>query len=239
VDWRRGLALLSVAGVLGLAACTPTVLTEPPGRAAPAPYPALPDRTTAGATRYEIVPENTQVYARVFRGGRLEKLGHNHVVVFNDVRGYVSLAEEPVDSLFDFAVATADVSVDPPALRQRQGKGFDTRVSERARTGTRGNMLSESVLHAAAYPYVMIGSSSIEGTFDDARVTMAVTIRDVTRLVTIPVTLKRGGRRLVASGEFGLLQSDYGIEPFAALGGALKVKDRVELVFNISAERVD
>lgn len=234
MDWRRGLALLSVAGVLGLAACAPTVVTEPTVRA-----PTLPDRSAAGATRYEVVPEDTQVYARVFRGGRLEKLGHNHVVVFNDVRGYVSLADEPVDSLFDFAVATADVSIDPPALRQRQGEGFDTTISERARTGTRENMLSESVLHAAAYPYVMIGSSSIDGTFDDARVTMAVTIRDVTRVVTLPVALNRDGRRLVASGAFGLLQSDYGIEPFAALGGALKVKDRVELVFNITAERLD
>lgn len=223
---------LSACCVAWLAACSPAVLTEAPDAAAP-----LPDRSVEGTARYEVVQEDTRVYARVFRTGRLEKLGHNHVVVFNDVRGYVSLGDDPGDSLFDLAVSSARVSVDPPELRRRQGAEFQTEISEQARERTRRNMLDEGILDASAYPYVMISSSSIEGSFDNPRVTMAVTIKGVTRPVTVPVSLDRDGDRLVAAGRFDLLQSDFGIEPFAALGGALKVKDRIEMVFTIGAEQ--
>lgn len=214
-----------------LAACSPTILEQAPGVAPP-----LPERSVPGATRYEVVPEDTQVYARVYRGGRLEKLGHNHVVLFHDVRGYVYLADEPGQSLFDLAVAVADAEIDPPDLRAEQGEGFESELSEQARARTRQNMLKESLLDAAAYPYVILSSTSMEGSFDNPRVTMAVTIKNATRSVTIPVQLERDGDRLAASGGFELLQSDYGIEPFSALGGALKVEDRVELVFTIAAK---
>jgi polyisoprenoid-binding protein YceI len=228
---RRALPLLLACCLAALAGCSPTILEQAPGVAPP-----LPDRSLAGAPRYEVVPADTRVYARVYRGGRLEKLGHNHVVLFNDVQGYVFLGDEPDQSLFDVAVAVADAEIDPPALRAEQGEGFETELSEHARARTRQNMLKESLLDAAAYPYVMLSSTSIGGSFREPRVTMAVTIKNVTRRVTIPVRLEREGDRLVASGEFELLQSDYGIEPFSALGGALKVEDRVELVFTITAE---
>lgn len=231
---RYPVSLLWSCCALWLAACSPTILTEPPRVAPP-----LPDRSVEDGVRYQVVPADTRVYARVFRGGRLEKLGHNHIVVFNDVQGYVSVPGEQEPALFDLAVAAADVSIDPPDLRRAQGPGFEAEISDRARAGTRENMLGESILDAAAYPFVMISSTSVDGSLDAPRITMTVAIRNQTRPVTVPVSLTRDNGRLVAEGEFEILQTDFGIEPFSALGGALKVKDRIELVFTIVAERAE
>lgn len=237
-DARRSAArLISSAGVLGallLAACVPAPVVEGPAEA-----PELPVRSVAGAAHYRVVEDGTRVYARVFRGGSMAKLGHNHVVLFPEVRGDVYLADEPGASLFDVAVSVASAVVDPPALRRSQGRDFQSDISGDARTRTRRNMLGEEVLDAARHPYVIISSSAIEGPFEEPRVTLDITIREATRQLTLPMTLSHDEQTLVAEGRLDLLQSDFGIEPFTVLGGALKVKDRVELVFEITAERVN
>lgn len=229
--------LISTAGlaiVLTLAACAPApVLDGPPGE------PPLPDRSVADAAHYRIVEDGTRIYARVFRGGSMAKLGHNHVVLFPDVRGDVFLADQPGGSLLDLVVTVAGAEVDPPALRARQGRDFQSDISDDARARTRGNMLGETLLDAARHPYIAISSAAIAGSFDKPEVMLDITIREATHRLTVPVSLRYDEDRLTAEGRLELLQSDFGMEPFEVLGGALKVKDRVELVFTITAERVD
>ncbi len=45
------------------------------------------------------------------------------------------------------------------------------------------------------------------------------------------------GDMLRASGEFSLLQSDYGIPLVSVAGGALKVKDELKFTFDIVARK--
>lgn len=223
---------LWVLWVLLLTACAPLPLEK-----LPLEQPSLPIRTVEGAAHYQVVDDGTRVYARVFRAGSLATLGHNHVVAFHDVRGDVFLAAEVGDSLFDLVVSPARAVVDPADLRANQGSDFQTDISETARTRTRRNMLGEKVLDVERHPYVVVSSSAIEGSFADPSVTLDVTLKGVARQVTIPVSLERSGDRLVAEGRFELLQSDFGIEPFSVLGGALQVEDRVEVVFSVAAEK--
>jgi len=230
----RALALVvELAVALALAACVPA-----PGTEAPAPRPELPLRTVEGAAHYRVVDKETRVYARVFRGGAMAKLGHNHVVAFPGVRGDMYLAAAPRDSVFDLVVGVADAVVDPPDLRRSQERSFQTEISNQDRSRTRRNMLSAQVLDAARHPYVVISSAAIEGPFEEPRVTVDLTIRGTTRRFTLPVSVRRGKGMLTAKGRLGIVQSDFGIEPYEVLGGALRVKDRVELVFEVTAQRV-
>jgi hypothetical protein len=41
------------------------------------------------------------------------------------------------------------------------------------------------------------------------------------------------GDLIRASGEFTLRQTDYGIQPFSAIGGAMKVKDELKFCFEM------
>lgn len=231
---RRGplRVLAGIVAVLALAACAPAPVKKP------VEAPTAPLRTVAGAAHYRVTGNGTLVYARVFRAGSLSKLGHNHVVEFADVRGDIFLAGDPGNSLFDINVAPAAAIVDAPGLRQRQGGDFDSTVSDSARAGTRRNMLGKDVLDAAKYPYVRISSSKIEGSFENPRVTVDLTLRGVTRTMTIPVSMHVDVGHLVAEGRFALHQSDFGIQPYSVLGGALKVKDKVEVVFTIAADQI-
>lgn len=218
---------------LTLAACVPVPVKEEPSET-----PEIPVRIVEGATHYQVSREGTLVYARVFKGGRLARLGHNHIVLFNDVRGDVFLAEAFDESVFDLAVSPARATVDPPDLRQTQGEEFETRVSENARESTRQNMLGSEVLDSENHPYVTIRSTDVQGSNKNARVTADISIKRTNRQITIPVSLEVEGDRLVATGRFEILQSDYGIQPYSVLGGALKVEDRVEIVFAVAAKKL-
>ena len=53
----------------------------------------------------------------------------------------------------------------------------------------------------------------------------------------LAIRLKRfDDNQLVVSGDFAILQSDFGIEPFSVMNGLLKVKDRLQLSFELRAD---
>ena len=223
------------------------------GCAAPPPAPPVPTGIPAGfpAERYlspavgevvyEVDPGRSLVQVYVYRGGTLARMGHDHVVASRDVSGFVLLRDgDHDDSRFaaDLFAALAAMTVDEAALRAEAG--FTTEPSESDREGTRGNMLKS--LEAADYPFVSVAIDSASGTVADvangALLDVSLTLHGVTRELRLPVVLERQAASITASGSFELLQSDFGITPFSVLGGALAVQDKLDLRFEIHAERV-
>jgi hypothetical protein len=68
---------------------------------------------------------------------------------------------------------------------------------------------------------------------------LAITIRDQTRQVDVPASISYEEKRLVASGEFAIKQSDFGIQPFSVALGAVQVIDELKIKFKVVATRVD
>ncbi len=64
-----------------------------------------------------------------------------------------------------------------------------------------------------------------------------MTIRDVSRDVSLQPAISIEAGRVTVRGELDLLQSDFGIEPFSAALGALTVQDRLHVKFNVVADR--
>jgi hypothetical protein len=62
-------------------------------------------------------------------------------------------------------------------------------------------------------------------------------IKDTSRDVPLSANLQIRGRRLTASGEFDIRQSDFGINPFRAALGTLKVQDQLHVKFRMIADR--
>ena len=65
-----------------------------------------------------------------------------------------------------------------------------------------------------------------------------VTLHAVVRTFEIPARISVDEHALRAKGTFSILQSEFGIEPHKALGGALSVRDRLELRFMVEANRL-
>jgi hypothetical protein len=214
-----------------LASCTPLppapapVLTVP---AAPAAMPA-PAWQRQGVQLLHIVPDESLLTITVRRGGALARLGHDHVVASHTLQGVVA----PAPGRAQFRFRLDEMRVDEESLRQ--AAGLTTTPSADAIAGTRHNMLVR-VLEAERYPWVSIEARR---TGDKQVFDADITLHGVTRTVQLPVRIEAAadGRRLQASGSLLLKQSDFGIVPFAILGGAIAVQDQMELAFHITARQ--
>ncbi|KAB8065108.1 YceI family protein [Janthinobacterium violaceinigrum] len=181
-----------------------------------------------------IAPQDSLLTITVRRGGALARLGHDHVVASRTLQGVVA----PAPGRAQFQFRLDEMSVDEASLRQ--AAGLTTTPSADAIAGTRHNMLVR-VLEAERYPWVRIDARRIDArrTGDGDVLDADITLHGVTRTVQLPVRIEMAadGRSLQASGSLLLKQSDFGIVPFAVLGGAMAVQDQMELAFRITARQ--
>lgn len=209
-----------------LASCTPLPPAPVPAAPATMPAPAWPRQ---GVQLLHIVPQESLLTITVRRGGALARLGHDHVIASRSLQGVVAPA--PGRAAFQFRLD--EMSVDEAGLRQ--AAGLATTPSADAIAGTRHNMLVR-VLEAERYPWVRIEARR---TGDKEVLEADITLHGVTRTLQLPVRIEQAAdaSRLQASGSLLLKQSDFGIVPFAVLGGAMTVQDQMELAFRITARQ--
>jgi polyisoprenoid-binding protein YceI len=223
-----GLVLLSLL----LAACPRPV--RPPAPAPTVP-PTTPSVDTRGATIYQVDPGSSQLAILVYRGGKLSRLGHNHVMTSHDLAGRVWVHPEFPRSGFELSFPVAKLVVDDADARRAAGSDFPPDIPQSDKDGTRKNMLKPEVLDGDAYAEVQLRSAKVGGTLEAPQVTAHITIKDASRDVEVPVKIAVEGAKLHATGEFDILQSEFGIKPFSVALGALEVQDRLHIKFAIVA----
>jgi polyisoprenoid-binding protein YceI len=205
---------------------------------APAPtVPPTPAADTRGATVYQVDPASSQLAILVYRGGKFSRLGHNHVMTSQDVTGRVWVHPEFSRSGFELSFPVAKLVIDDAAARRAAGGDFPPDIPQSDKDGTRKNMLKPEVLDGEHYAEVKLRAAKIGGTLDAPQVTAHITIKDASRDVEVPVQLAVEGAKLSASGEFDILQTDFGITPFSVALGALEVQDRLHIKFKIVASK--
>jgi polyisoprenoid-binding protein YceI len=172
----------------------------------------------------------------VHRAGALSAFGHNHVIESRAVSGSVWLGDPREQSRFELEFPVGSLVVDDPAARKAAGPDFTSVPSDKDREGTRTNMLGPAQLDAARSPLIRVRSTSIRGAGPRYDVTAEVTIRGRGSELRFPVEVTEGGASgLRVTGELSVRQSDLGLTPFRALGGALKVKDELRIAFDVAA----
>ena len=222
--------------LLMLAACQ----TAPPpagehtaARAAPAlQASALPQE----GARFLVDPGASEVRLLVHRAGPLARFGHSHVLSGHP-RGQIVAGASAAASGFRLELPVASLAVDDPAARAEEGGEFSSSVSEEARRGTREHMLGKDVLDATGYPEIEIDSISLAGPRWNPDVTVRVTLRGATRELRFPAAVVQEGSWLSVIAGFALRQSEFGITPYSALGGGLRVQDRIDVRVRLLARR--
>lgn len=158
-------------------------------------------------------PPRSECRVFTYREGLLSSLGHDLELVVTRFEARVDEGARAVDARFDAASLRV-----VRALRD----GVETTLSERDRQTIEDN-LRRHVLESARHPEIGYRSArvvDVDGGFDlDGRLTLHGTERPVA------VSLRRAGDRYV--GEVPLHQPDFGIRPYSALLGAIKVKPGV------------
>lgn len=223
---NAGLALLGFALVAG---CAPNVPLQAQKTSAQSGI-TLSDTyylqaEVLGRRILRVDAEKSLVVFEVRRAGAFARFGHDHVVASHDVKGFVDAEEGKAD----LSVQLDKLVVDEPALRAEAG--FATQPTADDIAGTRRNMLNK-VLDAERFPYALM---HITRKGNDSNLHVAITLHGVTHIFDVPASIRTTADGMIVSGKMTFNQSDFGIEPFSILNGAIQVQDRVDMRFHIVA----
>lgn len=235
---RRIAALVLVVAAALLSGCPSTTVRPPSQTKEALPKEAVPSvdaPDVRGATLYSIESNASDMQIHVFRGGKLARLGHNHVMTSKHVTGRVWMHTSIERSGFEIVLPVGQLIVDDAQARATAGSDFPGEISADDREGTKKNMLRTEVLDAEHHPTISLRSVQIAGSQQSAQVIARITIKEVTRDVTVPTSIAITEGRLTATGEFDIVQTEFGIKPFSIGLGALEVLDRLHIEFKIVA----
>jgi polyisoprenoid-binding protein YceI len=190
-----------------------------------------PLASTAGTAVYRIDPAGSRVTIHVGKSGAFSFVaGHTHEVSGPIQSGSLDVdEEEPSRSHVRLVIGSGNLMVSPAG----EPSGDAPKVQE--------TMQGEHVLDVHRFPQITYESSAIvlksrRENVLELTMTGQLTIRDVTRAVTVPVHVKLGAEGLSANGRFEIKQSAFGIKP-VSVGGVVSVKDTLDLQFSIAATR--
>ena len=222
----RARLLLSLA--LLLTACGLT-----PERPAPAVEPTAAAPAPAAARRFLLDATDSEVVVLVYRGGRLAKFGHNHVIRLGGLEGRLDLAEPLDGSRLALSFPSAAMELDDPALRAEQGAGFESPLRPTDIAATRRNMLGPALLDAGTHPRIQVEGRVLGGRLPVLETELTFRLRGHTSQLRLPVQVEFDADLLRAEGELELLQTDLGLTPFSLLMGALVVQDRMMIRYRL------
>ena len=167
-------------------------------------------------------PPASQCRILTFREGLLSSFGHD-----------LEIAVTRFDVRVDEAARRVDASFDAASLRVVRAlrDGVESILSDSDRRSIEDS-IRRDVLDANRYPEIRYRSSrvvDVEGGFD---VTGKLTLHGKDR--DVAAQLRRAGDRYTA--QVPLEQADFGIQPYSALLGAIKVKPGVVVQLALPAE---
>lgn len=180
------------------------------------------------ARHYTLVPAESSFTVFVAKGGFLSGLAHDHNIGVKVFSGEINIT----GAGFDTGALQLEAQTESLVILDN--------VSEKDRAEITKNMRT-AVLDTAKYPKVVFRSTSLTGFSqkdNSASFTLNgdLTLHGVTKRIALPVTLTLTGQTLRATGQYTLRQTDFGITPYSAALGTIKVKNEVVIKFNIVAK---
>lgn len=199
--------------------------------AAPPPLTASYARQAkAGKTVYRLDGRRSSAWIFVDKAGPLAGFGHRHVIEVESPRGFAQVNVDGVTHA-EVRFSASKLHVDPPAALAR----FDVKehLSDKDRAGTRQHMLGSRVLDARRYPWIRLVvdvSHTRQGT---VALKLHIVLHGKSKDLTVPASMSHTGKDWMVKGQFSLEQSDFGITPYSIMLGALRVKNRIHIRYDL------
>jgi polyisoprenoid-binding protein YceI len=179
---------------------------------------------------YTIVPSESNFWVFVGKSGLFSALAHDHEIGVKSFSGRVVVPETGTSG------GSLEMGVDAPSLVV-----LDKKPSEEDKKKIFDSMHNE-VLESAKYQKITFKSvtvGDVKQTGNDAYsfvVNGDLTLHGVTKRIAVPVAATITPQQLRATGKYTLKQTDFGIKPYSAAGGTIKVKNEVVVNFSIVAK---
>ncbi|MBL8169808.1 MAG: YceI family protein [Acidobacteria bacterium] len=184
----------------------------------------------AKSRTYTIVASESSFWVFVAKAGLFSAFAHDHEIGVKSFTGKIVLPESGTGGgSLELEVNAASLAVlDKQPSEADKQKIFDS--------------MHKEVLESAKFPKIAFKSVSVsdlkQTSADAYNLTLNgdLTLKGVTRRIAVPVLLTVNAQQLRAVGKYTLKQTDFGIKPYSAAGGAVKVKNEVVVNFNIVAK---
>jgi polyisoprenoid-binding protein YceI len=163
---------------------------------------------------YRFGPDNSTLAINTTRTGAAAKAGHDLLIHVTDWQGSLALAADPAE-------ARIELDADATSLHVREGTGGMQALDDDDRASIR-QTIDEDVLKKQR---ITFRSTSVQPTDAGLRVQGDLTVVGKTHPITFDVALSDGALTAVAV----VKQTDFGMKPYSALFGALKVADEVKV----------
>ncbi len=167
---------------------------------------------------HRLGPDNAALRVKTYRQGMASKAGHDLVIDVTRWEATFAVAE-------DLAQSSVELTADPRSLEVREGLHGVKPLSDKDLSDIRKN-IDEKVLGGQP---IAFRSTSVQPLDGASRLTVSgdLDLAGTTRPISFELGVGPNGQ---LSGSAELTQSDWGIKPYSAMMGALKVRDNVELV---------
>jgi hypothetical protein len=167
---------------------------------------------------HELGPDNASLQVRTGHHGAAAKAGHDLVIDVTSWRATLDLAEDP-------ARTSLSLSADPDSLRVREGSGGVQALSEGDKAKI-DRTTGEDVLEGKPIEF---RSTAVTAGESDGLLSLSgeLELAGASHLIEIEISIGPEGS---LRGSATLDQRYWGIKPYSAFFGALKVADAVEIV---------
>jgi hypothetical protein len=163
----------------------------------------------------QLGPDNATLTVRTGKGGAAAKAGHNLVI---EVTRWSATLEDDA----------AELTADARSLRVRSGSGGISPLGVEEKSGI-AQTIDEEVLKGAA---IAFRSTTVARSGDTVDIAGELELAGQGRPLTFTLTARDGG----VAGSARLKQTDWGMKPYSALFGTLKVADEVEVTIESRSE---
>jgi len=161
----------------------------------------------------KIDVQRSAITIHVGKAGLFSAAGHEHWVNAPIASGFVNESASRVE----FTVETGKLTIKP-----------DPKIDSSTQARIQKEM-EEMTLEPAKYPDISFRSSRVEKTTDGWKVEGNLSLHGITKPVTVVV--KKNGDAY--TGHATIKQTDFGMKPVSAAGGTIKVKNELDIDFQI------
>lgn len=173
---------------------------------------------------YAVGPDSGRLHLLTSRTGLGRKAGHDLTIEITRWSG------ETVVDTDDPASSSVTVEIEVDSFEVREGTGGVKPLTDADRADIK-KVIREKILKTDEHPLITFRSTSVEGSPEAFTIHGDLTIVGETRPAT--VIGQADGDRL--TGRARVTQSDFGIKPYSAFFGALKLADEVVIEFDLTA----
>ena len=186
------------------------------------------------AVSWTLDPGKSTLVVQVFKDPNTVAAGmsHDHVIAATAWSGTVRWdGYDPSACAIELVLPVAKLDPDAPALRKR----FDLEgeLSDSQRASVKKNMLAKDQLDADRYPEISFKSTSCAAKGEAVEVRGTLNIHGQAKAVSASMQISVDGGSFRAKGSFKAKGTDFGIDPFTAMMGALKNQDQLRFTLDL------